>query len=197
MGETTDQTRQTDDARLLQRVASGDQAAFGQLYDRFSRPLYATAARILNDNREAEDIVHDVFIVLWEKASEFHESKGSAFGWAVTLTRNRSIYRIRQRRRRQELLTESAPGDLGYNADHTDDRNSSDDLQIKEKAVTVREAVSSLPAEQKSALELAFFSGLTQQEIAERLQQPLGTVKARIRRGLFKLRDLLSPQLRS
>ena len=121
-------------------MASGDRAAFAELYDRFSRPLFATAARILSDPREAEDIVHDVFIVLWEKASEFNDTRGTAFGWAVTLTRNRAIDRIRQRRRRQELLTESAPSDLAAFA-VVRGRKPVDDLQTKEEAATVRQAV--------------------------------------------------------
>ena len=92
--------RQLADARLLNRIAAGDRAAYGELYDRFSRPLYATAVRILSDASEAQDILHDAFIVLWEKASSFDSRRGSAFGWAVTLVRNRAIDRLRSRRRR-------------------------------------------------------------------------------------------------
>lgn len=188
-------TRQAEDLRLLALVAQGDREAFAQLYDRFSRPLYATALRIVSDSREAEDVVHDVFITVWDKAAEFQESKGSPFSWAVALTRNRSIDRIRQRRRRQELLAESAPMDLGYDESNGGGHDSAHDLSFREKATAVRQAVASLPEEQQKALELAFFGGLTQQEIAARLQQPLGTVKARIRRGLLKLRDALATKL--
>lgn len=178
------------DAALLQRMAQGDQTAFAALYDRFSRPLFAAAVRILNDASEAEDIVHDVFLSLWQKARDFETTRGSAFAWAVTLTRNRAIDRLRSRRRRAELLSEAAPSDLGYGQGASDD--SGDHLAIKEKARAVRTALGGLPAEQQRALELAFFSGLTQQEIAEKLAEPLGTVKARIRRGLMKLRDSFS-----
>lgn len=183
------------DAQLLARIAQGDQAALGELYDRFSRPLYGAALRILNDSREAEDILHDVFVSLWDKAADFESSRGTAFSWVVTLTRNRAIDRVRSRKRRAELLSQSAPGDLGYNENHDTGSDSSDDLWLKEKAAAVREAVSALPKEQRSALELAFFGGLTQQEIAARLKEPLGTVKARIRRGLLKLRDALAHRL--
>ena len=183
--------RQTEDGELIRRMAAGDKLACSELYDRFSRPLYSVALRILSDQSEAEDIVQDVFLSLWEKAGSFDLARGSAFGWAITLTRNRAIDRLRTRRRRSTLLSESFVDDLpGGTA--TIDPDSADDLIFKEKSVEVRAALATLPAEQVRALELAFFSGLTQQEIAARLSEPLGTVKARIRRGLLKLRDTLT-----
>jgi RNA polymerase sigma-70 factor (ECF subfamily) len=186
--------RQQEDDRLLRRVAQGDRDAFAALYDRFSRPLYATALRVVNDAAEAQDIVHDTFVTLWEKAATFETGRGTAFAWAMTLVRNRAIDRVRMRRRRAELLTASAPADLGY------DENSSgpvadDSAALGDEATAVRAAVATLPPDQKRALELAFFSGLTQQQIAEKLSEPLGTVKARIRRGLLKLRDSLARRL--
>jgi RNA polymerase sigma-70 factor (ECF subfamily) len=188
MSEPTED-RSEIDARLLQRMARGDRAAFSELYDRFSRPLYSAALRILGDTRETEDIVHDVFLTMWEKCAAFSAERGTAFAWAVTLTRHRAIDRLRQRQRRGELLGASVPADLGY--DET--AGTTDALVFKEKAQLVRSALATLPAEQKQAVELAFFGGLTQEQIAENLQQPLGTVKARIRRGLLKLRDALRP----
>ncbi len=185
--------RNAADVRLLQRTANGDREAFAELYDRFSRPLYSLALRVLGDAREAEDIVQDAFLALWEKSSAFSAERGTAFSWAATLTRNRAIDRVRMRRRRGELLEQSAPSDLGYDeADGTADSTAS--LTFKEKARGVRTALATLPADQQKAVELAFFSGLTQQQISEKLQEPLGTVKARIRRGLLKLRDALHSQ---
>lgn len=184
-----EQNRQ--DAALMERMARGDRAAFGELYDRLSRPLYTTALRILNDAREAEDVVQDVFLALWEKAADYEFMRGSAFSWAVTLTRNRAIDRIRMRQRRSDLLARSTPQDLGY-ATESDLADSADNLISTERAKHVREALATLPAEQQEALKLAFFSGLTQQEIAEQLREPLGTIKARIRRGLLKLRDTVA-----
>jgi RNA polymerase sigma factor (sigma-70 family) len=105
--------RHAADARLLGLVATGDSAALGELYDRFSRPLYATALRILNDPGEAQDIVHDAFVAVWEKASSFETARGTAFSWVLTLTRNRAIDRLRSRRRRHELLETSTLSDLG------------------------------------------------------------------------------------
>jgi RNA polymerase sigma-70 factor (ECF subfamily) len=183
--------RQKEDGELVRRMGRGDKRAFSDLYDRFSRPLFSVAVRILNDKSEAEDVVQEVFLSLWEKAGSFDADRGSAFAWAITLTRNRAIDRLRTRRRRTTLLNESVAEDLpgGHS---TSDSDSADDLIFKEKTLAVRSALSALPPDQLRALELAFFSGLTQQEIAARLSEPLGTVKARIRRGLLKLRDTLT-----
>lgn len=185
--------RQMEDASLLRRVAQGDKTAFAELYDRFSGPLYATALRVIRDATEAQDIVHDTFVTLWEKASSFEAGRGTAFAWALTLVRNRAIDRVRMRRRRAELLTASAPADLGYDEDQSGTA-AADQAILGDEATAVRAAIASLPRS-KRALELAFFSGLTQQEIAEKLSEPLGTVKARIRRGLLKLRDSLARRL--
>ena len=183
--------RQLEDGKLVGRMARGDKLACAELYDRFSRPLYSVALRILNDRSEAEDVIQETFLSLWENAGRFEADRGSAFGWAVTFARNRAIDRLRTRNRRSTLLSESAVGDLpGGNA--TVDGDSGDDLMFKEKTGAVRAALSTLPPDQLRALELAFFSGLTQQEIAAKLSEPLGTVKARIRRGLLKLRDTLT-----
>ena len=183
--------RQLEDARLLRCVALGDKAAFAELYDRFSGPLYATALRVIRDATEAQDIVHDAFVTMWSKAATFDVSRGNAFTWAVTLVRNRAIDRVRSRRRRAELLANAPPADLGY---ATDEHavTGSDALTQSEDARMVRAAVATLPGEQRRALELAFFGGLTQEQIAAQLREPLGTVKARIRRGLLKLRESLA-----
>jgi len=183
--------RPTDDGELIRRMARGDKLACSTFYDRFSRPIYSVALRILNDQAEAEDVVQDVFLTLWKKAATYNASRGSAFGWAITLTRNRAIDRLRLRRRHSTLLQQSSPDDLpGGHA--TSDTHSADDLILREKTSAVRAALSTLPSEKLRTLELAFFSGLTQQEIATQLGEPLSTVKARIRRGLLKLRDTLT-----
>ncbi len=182
--------REKVDAQLMQRVARGDKLAFAELYDRFSAPLYATAVRVVRDPAEAQDIIHDAFITVWEKSSTFETSRGTAFSWVVTLVRNRAIDRVRMRRRRAELLSESVPSDLGYHENAPAD--GADFVAVAgDDARQVRAAVATLPVEQQRALELAFFTGLTQEQIAAKLNEPLGTVKARIRRGLLKLRDLL------
>lgn len=180
-------------AALIRRMAGGDKDALAELYDNLSKPLYATARHILNDAAEAQDVVHDVFLCLWENAKSFDSGRGAAFSWAVTLTRNRSIDRLRTRANRARLLGNSIPDDLGY----TDpgDAGGSSRAELGDRAVAVRTAMAELPPDQQRALELAFFSGLTQKEIAAKLSEPIGTVKARIRRGLIKLRDTLANRL--
>lgn len=187
-------SRARENAELLRRMAGGDRDALAELYDHLSRPLYATARHILNDAAEAQDVVHDVFLTLWENAASFDASRGAAFSWAVTLTRNRSIDRLRTRTNRARLLGSSVPDDLGYGS-NAGILGADDWAELGERADAVRSAMDGLPAEQRNALELAFFSGLTQKEISEKLSEPIGTVKARIRRGLIKLRDALAHRL--
>ncbi len=186
-----DQSR--EQARLLAAMAQGDKTALARLYDSLSRPLYSLAFRVINDASEAQDIVQDVFLQMWQKAATYETSRGSVFGWAATLTRNRSIDRLRMRKRRAELLAESAP-DLQPAAPGGED-DSAASLWVQEKATAVRAALTALAPEQQKAIELAFFRGLTQQEIAAQLNEPLGTIKARIRRGLLKLRETLPSRL--
>lgn len=173
-------------------MARGEKSALARLYDQLSGPLYALAFRVLNDASEAQDVIQDVFLQMWHKAGAYEHERGTVFTWAATLTRNRAIDRVRMRKRRAELLADSAP-DLQPSAPTADD--SAGSLWAQEKAGAVRAALASLAPEQQKAVELAFFGGLTQQEIATRLNEPLGTIKARIRRGLLKLRETLPARL--
>jgi len=193
-GSTDSQpSRESVDAELMQRVAAGDRQAFSGLYDRFSGPLYGTALRILQDPAEAQDVVHDAFVNVWEKAATFETGRGTAFSWVLTSVRNRAIDRVRTRRRRSELLAKAPEADVEHLT--TDAGPSgSETAASSDEARVVREAVAGLPPEQRRSLELAFFGGLTQEQIAARLGEPLGTVKARIRRGLLKLRESLASQ---
>jgi RNA polymerase sigma-70 factor (ECF subfamily) len=178
--------------RLLAAMARGDKAALASLYDELARPLYSLAYRVLNDPTEAQDVVQDVFLQLWHKAGTYDTSRGTVFAWAATLTRNRAIDRLRMRQRRAELLAESAP-DLQPAGSTEPDSAAS--LWLREQAGAVRAALAALAPDQRHAIELAFFGGCTQQEIAARLGEPLGTIKARIRRGLLRLRETLPARL--
>lgn len=178
--------------RLAARMADGDKHALGRLYDLLSRPLYSLALRITNDAAEAQDVVQDVFLQLWNKAADYQPARGSYFSWAATLTRNRSLDRVRMRKRRGEIIQESA-ADIAPAGNG--DLTAGDALWLREKAAAVRLALRELPPEQRQAIELAFFGGYTQQQISEQLGDPLGTVKARIRRGLLRLREALAPRL--
>ncbi|HVZ65259.1 MAG TPA: sigma-70 family RNA polymerase sigma factor [Lacunisphaera sp.] len=180
-------------ARLIAALGDGNRQALGELYDALSRPLYSLAFRITQDAAEAQDIVQDVFVKISSQAATYRVERGSVFSWAATLTRNRAIDRIRSRRRRDELLT-GAIEDL-QPAAWPGDADTTAALWLREKVAAVRAAVNTLAPEQQQAIELAYFSGLTQQEIATRLNEPLGTIKARIRRGLHKLRETLPARL--
>lgn len=176
---------------LLRRVGQGDRGSFEQLYDRFSGVLFSIAYRMLKNQEAAEDVLQDVFIQIWKKAPLFDPTRGKPMTWAVTLTRNRAIDLMRSSQRRSNLQ-ESMQQEL---EEHFDDRSSFDAVASDEMNKQVRDAIQKLSEDQRTAIELAFFSSMTQAEIAEHLNEPLGTIKARIRRGMIALRNLIDPQL--
>ncbi len=178
---------------LLQRVAQGDRESFEALYDRFSGVLFSMAYRVLHDQHAAEDTLQEVFMQIWEKASFYDPSRGKPLTWAVTLTRHKAIDRLRSTQRRSRLQDDVQRE--SETAGQFDDRTSIDVVASGETSVLVRAAIQKLSKEQREAIELAFYSSLTQSEIAGRLNEPLGTIKARIRRGMSKLRHALSAEL--
>ena len=178
---------------LMRRVAQGDRSGFEELYDRFSRVLFSTAYRVLNNQEAAEDVLQDVFIQIWEKAPLYDPSRGKPMTWAITLTRNKAIDRLRSTVRRNRLGDELERE--AQSQDQFDDRSSFDALATEDRGKLVREAIQKLSQDQREAIDLAFFSSLTQLEISERLNVPLGTIKARIRRGMLRLRDVLGSKI--
>jgi len=185
--------RNAAQARLLAAAARGDKAALAGLYDQLSGPLYSLASRMLGDSAEAQDLLQDIFVQVWRTAATYEPGRGTVFSWMATLTRNRAIDRIRMRKRRAEALANVAP-EL-QPAAPAGAGDAADSLWLREKSQAVRDALAALAPDQQQAIELAFFSGLTQQEIAARLNEPLGTIKARIRRGLLRLKDRLPARL--
>ncbi len=175
---------------LLARIARGDQNAFSLFYDKHASLVFGLCNRILIDAKEAEDVVQEVFFQVWRHAFKFNPMMGSAATWVITLGRNRAIDRLRVRNRREELLILHQPELSGENASQTRV------IDTDERAERVRGVLKEIPPEQRQAIELAFFGGLTQQQICETLSIPLGTVKARIRRGMFKMRAEL-PDLKN
>jgi len=176
------------DQAALARMARGKGDAVAELYDRHARPIYSLAMRILGDTTEAEDVVQEVFSQAWRQASRYNASRGAVAAWLLTLTRSRAIDRLRARRARpgavsDDRLAERLP-DAGPPADSQ--------VLSSEQVARVRAALDGLPLLQRAAIELAFFEGLTHAEIAQRLEQPLGTVKTRIRGAMLKLRDVLA-----
>jgi RNA polymerase sigma-70 factor, ECF subfamily len=186
-------TDPSEDIRLLQLVGQGDRGAFALLYDRFSGVLFATAFSVLNDREAAEDVLQDAFLMIWEKAPLYDAERGKPLTWALTLTRNKAIDRLRALQRRRRLHDEAERESL--TDEQYDDRDSFAALLTSERGRLVREALNQLNAEQRQALEMTFFGSLTQLEVAEQLDEPLGTVKARIRRGLMRLREVLADRI--
>ncbi|MBV9657554.1 MAG: sigma-70 family RNA polymerase sigma factor [Verrucomicrobia bacterium] len=181
---------------LLERTGSGDRTSFRQIYDRYSGVLFSTAFQVLNDAAEAEDVLQDVFVQIWDKAALYDRTRGKPLTWALTLTRNKAIDRLRSAQRRHRLKDEvEREAALFEHRGTAPGRDSVETVYASEQGTLVRNAVLQLSREQRQAIELAFFSGLTQHEIADRLREPLGTVKARIRRGMIRLKGIITPRL--
>ena len=193
---------QTDerDAAWLRAVARGRDAADGAateaeralaaLYDAYSNILFGLALRILHSRTEAEDVLQEVFVQVWQRAANFDASRGRPFTWLVTLARSRAIDRLRSSSSRERATLEAA-------REVTDSvMDAADDAEKSEQGEIVRRALAELPEEQRSTLVLAYFEGLTQSEIAARLNSPLGTVKTRMRSGLIRLRALLGERVK-
>jgi RNA polymerase sigma-70 factor, ECF subfamily len=184
--------QQQSDREMIAKVARGEGAAFRALYDRLSGPLYSLALKMLNDAGEAEDALQDVFVQIWSRAKTYDPEQSSVFTWTVLLTRSRVVDRLRARGRRLRVVTASTNEEEPQAADASTVASAADIVDKNEEVGRVRSKLNELPSEQREAIELAFFTDLTHHEIAVRLGQPLGTVKARIRRGLLKLRERLT-----
>ncbi|HKP38446.1 MAG TPA: sigma-70 family RNA polymerase sigma factor [Pyrinomonadaceae bacterium] len=180
------QPSEITDNDLLRGITRGDEQALGAIYDRYRLILFGLILRILHDRQEAEDVLQETFLQVWRRAADFDESRGRVFTWLVTIARSRALDRLRALGSRARLADEVA---------HTADADAGDaaqDALKSEQGTIVRQALAELPAEQRRALFLAYFEGLTQTEISARLGEPLGTVKTRMRTGLMKLRALLA-----
>lgn len=173
-------------AQLLRRIAMQDSSALAEFYDQTASSLFSFAVRMLNDPHDAEEVIQDVFVQIWNKAPSFDPSAGIAFNWAMSIVRNRCIDRLRARQRRSRIMSET---ETGREAEPAIEAPIADTFLAKDELEAVRSSLEALPKDQKQAIEMAFFNGLSHYEIAAALNEPLGTVKARIRRGMLKLRD--------
>jgi RNA polymerase sigma-70 factor (ECF subfamily) len=171
-------TGRATDISLVSAIRSGDEGAMATLYDRYSSIVYAVGLRVLGDTGAAEDILQDVFMQLWRNPGVFDANRGNLGAWLAVITRNRAIDTLRKRRPETDIadIVVSVEPDMAGDAERS---------RAMEK---VRGTLGGMPAAQRSALEMAYFDGLTHTEIAEKTGEPLGTIKTRIRAGLMALR---------
>lgn len=173
------------DVEAIRRMAGGDSSGLAELYDRHGRAMYSLGCRILSDAADAEDVVQEVFSQAWRQASRYDAQRATVGGWLLMMTRTRSIDRLRARQVRP-----AATGDVEAKLRQQRDPSPDPEAEVvtTEAVARMRRAFADLTEGQRLAIELAYFEGLTQADIAEQLREPLGTVKTRIRSGLLKLR---------
>jgi RNA polymerase sigma-70 factor (ECF subfamily) len=182
-----------DDLSVIARLRSGDASAVGALYDRHAPVLLAFAIKLTGDRDEAEEVVMDAFTQAWRDAARFDPARSSVGAWLTMITRSRALDRVRARGRRHRLAAAVAAEGPDATAGPAHIPPADRGVEQTERHAAVAAALATLPDAQRTAVELAFFDGLSHVEVAERLQQPLGTIKTRIRLGLLKLREQLAP----
>ena len=176
----------SDDLSLVRRIAGGDESALAALYDGWAQTVYSMVAHLLKDADGAEDVVEETFWQVWQRASSYDASRGTVRTWILTIARSRALDRLRSRKRNREDIA----ADLSILRDPAPDP--SQDVESNERRILIHAALQELPEGQRRALDLAYFRGFTQSEIAESLGEPLGTIKTRMRLGMQKLRDRLA-----
>lgn len=178
-------TTQQEDLALLRRVQAGDEEALAELYDRFTPLLYPVALRIVRSVGDAEDVVQDAWMQVWKRSATYDPGRGTVAAWLITVARSRALDRYRSMASRNRAESRVDPEPDAPPSDPASDAASGD------VGARVREALGQLQPQQRRVLEIAYFDGLSQSEIAERVQAPLGTVKSWTRQGLMRLRELL------
>lgn len=182
-GSGADRPAAPSDEALVVSIARGDARALGELYDRFGGVAYGIALRVVREPDAAEDAVQDAFLSIWRSAPTFDSRRGAARSWLLTLVHRRAVDLLRQGGRRRERPTEASP-EVGT-------LSTADTAALQNERRRVRAALDSLPSKQSRPLELAYYGGYSQSEIAERLGLPIGTIKSRVFAGLAALRRLL------
>jgi RNA polymerase sigma-70 factor (ECF subfamily) len=179
------------DSALVERIMTGDEGALSALYDRYSGMLYAMLLRILKDTGAAEEVLQDLFLQLWRGAARFDASRGSLGGWLLVIGRNRALSRLRGKQRREFVPDDIEGFSLEAVPSSENLENEAARMQLMNR---LRVAMAALPAEQREAVELAYFEGMTQTEIAARTGSPLGTVKSRVRAAMQSLKQLFDDE---
>ncbi len=182
-----------EEIRWLRATAAGDEGAFRQLYRRFAPTLYGMVYRITRDEVEAQDVLQEGFLYIWRRAGEFDERLSSPFAWCVMILRHKAIDRLRSRQRFHRLRERAGEETLATGEEL--DTRSAEAPALHDQREQVRAALGTVPEDHRRLLEMAFFEGLTHEQIAQKTAVPLGTVKTQIRRSLLRLRDSLRRRL--
>lgn len=184
----TDKLSSSTDMELVASMKSGDSRAVSTLYDRHARVVYSLALRILQISTDAEEVTQDTFFQMWQQADRIDQNRGSVLAWLVMVARSRAIDRLRSRRKlRVEISDEGLdnPNPFGV-------PSAWEEIESGERSSIVERALREIPAEQREVLHLGYHEGMSQSEIAERLKEPIGTIKTRVRLGMKKLRQSLA-----
>jgi RNA polymerase sigma-70 factor (ECF subfamily) len=182
------------DAELILLVTQGDQYALEALYERYARAVYSFSLRIVGDAQVAEEILQEVFVRAWQQGGSFQSARGSLITWLLSITHNLSIDEVRRRERRPQKAESEEPESILAGLPD-EGPNVEEEVWLSSLRVSIQDALQQLPAAQREAIELAYFQGLTQREIADTLGEPLGTIKTRMRLGMLKLREQLGPMV--
>lgn len=181
------------DTALLLRIASKDAAAFHEFHRLHANLVFATVSQVLNNPHDAEDIMQDVMVMIWQKAHLYEPRKGKPLTWVISMARNRAIDRLRSKQRRSRLYDDFESENKQVQPEFAE--SAADHLADRERYAVVHRALSQLQPDQREAVQLAFLGGLSQADVARKLRQPLGTVKARIRRGVSRMEGLVKEYL--
>lgn len=181
-----------EEREWMAEVQAGDKKALGKLYNRYNRILFGMIYKVLRNREESEDLLQEIFVQAWEKAEQYDPTRGTVYSFLVTMTRNKAIDRTRSKAYKNSKKDDHVinDDDFSLNLSH-DSPNPEENMELNERAVKVREALGSLNKKEREVLYISYFHGLSQTEISEKINIPLGTVKYRMRQGMIKLREML------
>ncbi|MDZ7689971.1 MAG: sigma-70 family RNA polymerase sigma factor [Balneolaceae bacterium] len=183
-----------DEQALMKRVKAGDTKALEELYDLYKSLLFGMIVSIVKTREEAEDLLQEVFMKIWEKAYTFDEDRGNVYSWIVTLTRNKAIDRVRSKGYKTQEKASNRVDEPGFSLE-TDRFDPLQTTIFSDRAELVKQALDEIPDKQRQVIEVAYYDGMTQSEISEHFDIPLGTVKTRTRQGLMKLKNILEDHI--
>lgn len=184
------------DRELMARIKARDASALSELYDHYNRLLFGLILSILKKREEAEDILQEVFTKIWQQAEKFDLERGTVYTWIVTLARNRSIDRLRSKVYKEQKKQSTSLDDKDvFHPLYSDESDPLENTILTERAKKVHQALDQISEKQRKVLQVAYFSGMSQSEISEEFDIPLGTVKTRMRDGMIKLRELLAKDI--